>query len=253
MKGRYVLIVAAALLALVIAQTSAMGAAPAPYFDDFESYTPGQIHTQDDWSVQVNVGNSTVVNNAALAYSGEKLLQITGAGTLPLKYTSGSMITNNLYVVYVNQYAPEEDASLSMWAEASPGVTAMHNSIHSQANGGGTLVYRNESGGAVNTGVQLSADRWYKLSHLLDPAGGTIQWVVTDTVTATDVLDIAIPWLGGPYTDWFAVSYQGNSYGAHTTTWHLDDLSVAIPEPTSLFALAAGLAPLGMLIRRRQR
>ena len=174
MKSRYVLIVAAALLALVIAQTSAIGAAAAPYSDDFEAYIPGQIHGQDDWATQVNVGNSTVENNAALAYSGEQYLQVTGAGTLPIKWTSGSISTYRLYEVYVNQYAPMEDANLTMWAEASPGVEAMKNSIHSSATGMGTLVYKNENGANVNTGVQISPGKWYKFSHLLDPGAGTI-------------------------------------------------------------------------------
>ena len=149
-------------------------------------------------------------------------------------------------------YAPEEDASLNIFLEMDPGAAIVMNRIYCTAAGEGMLIYREQDGSYTNTGIGVASGKYYKHSYDIDFANMNVHWVVTDTTNSAVVLDMDIPVLDPRFDMWMDIGFQGNSYGANTTTWFIDDVSL-VPEPASLLALAAGLAPLGMLIRRRQR
>lgn len=102
-------------------------------------------------------------------------------------------------------------------------------------------------GGTLKLGVQTPGNPGWMWSSIIgDDVSERNTWLSSDvvgTASGTGTLDIAV---------YITLGYGGDGWGKSTPMASFDDITLTIPEPSSVLALLTGLPILGYAIRRRK-
>lgn len=257
MKSKWIMV-----LALVAITALAPGIAVGAdlFTDTFEDFTLGQVADQGKWVSYSGAENSNVVDTTA--YSGEQALDMVFQTYSARRGRDFGQIMvdgpNNTVSYYFRMggvFGDPGDAWMRFYWEGEIAYPNVPTLIQTQVYSNRGLYYVDPStGGVVNTTKVIADDTWYKFNYVYNPAAGTMRWMVDPAAGGANILDLTI---GAPtgVRGIFELSWTTTRYpnsGFHT---YIDDLSVSVvPEPSSMLALAVGLAPLGgALVRRRRR
>ncbi len=250
MRNRIPTLMTVAACAFAFNMTGLSLTAQALYESDFDTLTVGNLVGQDSWtSFDGDASRAQIIHNASDAHTGTQYMQLNGV-------TGTSVGVSVRRLMPSNTMDDLNNNRLSLFFRSS----AYGNNLSSFTlttfgnNGGDTrmaAITIDNRGDRVFVGTQetalsssLVADVWYKLELVLKPSNKTYSLEITTEDGATMLLSDTYSFVHTipTYHQFYFFSLAINRLGGND--WMFDDIalnSAAIPEPSTLGLLGAGL------------
>lgn len=227
-----------------------------PYATDFETFNPGAVNGQESWSQSYGDSALAIISDTdGGAFSGAQYLQLSSNASAGTRVIAGDIKGDiNGYqdlTYYLRASLTGTGSGTAFTARVNYNAGALNFTVYFAYNGAVALY---DGGTLIQSGFNLTADRWYRIDTSLSDDGESVSFQLMDAEDESVKISLNNLKFTADTTGGKALSYHDVRFETlkNSGYWNIDNVATAIPEPSAISMAGVAFGITCLLLRKRR-